>query len=163
MSVRECGIASGINVNRYKNWSANWLRQRTKTTTRKRIAKGGKRRGSSFQVQSIATLTDCLTEGTTDSSFPTAQKQDSLTVRAFRYFFRTRSAPLFTTHPRVQPLLDSIVGQHGDQAIENARLKPLPGGRTPSIVKGSNVEWVWGSPWYVERAPRKWDGGVRNE
>jgi hypothetical protein len=25
------------------------------------------------------------------------------------------------------------------------------------------VERVWGSPWDVERAPRKWDGGVRNE
>jgi len=74
-------------------------------------------------------------------------------------FFRTpRSAPLFTAQPRVQP--DTVrmqLGQRGDQATENARyatprheLEERPG-----LSKEQNVVRVWGSPWLMERAPRK--------
>ena len=55
-------------------------------------------------------------------------------------------------------------GRRGDQATENARhMTPRHGWKNALDCQGANVERVWGSPWDVERAPRKWDGGVRNE
>jgi len=55
-------------------------------------------------------------------------------------------------------------GRRGDQATENARhMTPRYGWKNALDCQGTNVERVWGSPWDVERAPRKWDGGVRNE
>jgi hypothetical protein len=55
-------------------------------------------------------------------------------------------------------------GRRGDQATENARrMTPRQGWKNALDCQGTNVERVWGSPWDVERAPRKWDGGVRNE
>ena len=54
--------------------------------------------------------------------------------------------------------------RRGDQATENARhMTPRHGWKNALDCQGTNVERVWGSPWDVERAPRKWDGGVRNE
>ena len=76
-------------------------------------------------------------------------------------FFRTpRSAPHFTTQPRVQPLPDDMqwtLRRSSDR--KRARVR-ITGGRT-SHVSRINAERAWGSPW--ERAPRKLGGGVRNE
>ena len=82
------------------------------------------------------------------------------------FFFRTpRSAPHFTTQPRVQPNTERMQwGQRGDQATENARYAtPRSGWKNALDCQGTNVVRVWGSPWDVERAPRKlgWWGAKR--
>ena len=46
---------------------------------------------------------------------------------------------------------------------KRASYDPRHGWKNALDCRGTNVERVWGSPWDVERAPRKWDGGVRNE
>ena len=46
---------------------------------------------------------------------------------------------------------------------KRAPYDPRHGWKNALDCRGTNVERVWGSPWDLERAPRKWDGGVRNE
>jgi hypothetical protein len=87
-------------------------------------------------------------------------------------FSRTpRSAPHFTTRPRVQPkntgrLQWGSRTRRGDQAIENARLMggtfPRLGWLNALIDKGTNVVRAWGSPRWRE-PPENWVVGMRNE
>ena len=55
-------------------------------------------------------------------------------------------------------------GQRGDQATENARYAtPRSGWKNALDCQGTSVVRVWGSPWDMERAPRKlgWWGAKR--
>lgn len=82
-------------------------------------------------------------------------------------FFRTaRSAPHFTTQPRVQPYHGWMErGQRGDQATENARYATPHGGQEERPRLSRERTWsgfgvlhgMWREP------PENWVVGVRNE
>ena len=86
---------------------------------------------------------------------------------AFVFFRTPRSAPHFTTQPRAQPFTGRVQwGRRGDQAAENVRHKtPRHRWKSAPGCRGATMVQVWGSPWHVERAPRKlgWWGAKRVE
>lgn len=74
---------------------------------------------------------------------------------AFSFFFRTpRSAPHFTRYQRSNQPAGRTMESMGGQAACHPILS-CPQGKNASIVEDSARVRVWGSPWDLERAPRK--------